>query len=340
MSNLYEHLKKNLNICKLTSRQDEIMIRCPFCLDSIKDPFKTHMYIENNAPYRYYCQRCNTSGRINKKFLDMLDINNYSLIKEIENADNEYKKKLKIKYGTDLNFLSKNIIFPNYTSSDKIKNEYIENRLGINILPEDIIKYRIVYNLTEFLNVNKINLISKNKNNISFIKNINTIDRNCVGFLSHDKSTIIFRSLDKNKTGYRYNNFTIFPELDSKKTYMLSNNIDLSNKVFNIVMTEGIFDIIGVYNHIYNKQDNSNTIFMANAGKSYVVSSSLLKKLSILNADINIYSDGDVDVSFYRELMKKEIYYRLNGINLYYNNLGKDYGVTKKEIQLKNVIRL
>ena len=98
-------------------------------------------------------------------------------------------------------------------------------------------------------------------------------------------------------------------------------------------------DILGVYNHIYNKEDN-NTIFIANNGKSFTSSSNILKNLSILNADINIYSDSDVPISFYKELMEYEVYYRFNGINLYYNKIGKDYGVKKEEIKLKEVIEL
>ena len=290
MSQLYETLKKRLKVCKLTTAKDELNIRCPFCLDSVKDPFKGHMYIENNPPFRYYCQRCNASGRVNKKYLSLLDI---------------------------------------------------EDRLGIKINDEDISRYKIVYNLNEFLNINKLtSILNKNAKNFYFMKNIETINKNCVGFLSHDKSTIIFRSLDKNITGYRYNNFTIFPELDSKKTYMLSNNINLANKEYNIIITEGIFDIIGVFNHIYNKQISDNMIFMANAVKSYIVTANLLKKLSILNSDKNIYSDGDVDINFYKELMKKEIYFGCNGINLYYNRIGKDFGVTKDQIQLSTKIEL
>ena len=342
MSQLYETLKKRLKVCKLTTAKDELNIRCPFCLDSVKDPFKGHMYIENNPPFRYYCQRCNASGRVNKKFLSLLDIEDFKIIKEIEKAGKEYSKKIKIKYGSDLSFINnREVIFPKYSTKDKIKNEYIEDRLGIKINDEDISRYKIVYNLNEFLNINKLtSILNKNAKNFYFMKNVETINKNCVGFLSHDKSTIIFRSLDKNITGYRYNNFTIFPELDSKKTYMLSNNINLANKEYNIIITEGIFDIIGVFNHIYNKQISDNMIFMANAGKSYIVTANLLKKLSILNSDINIYSDGDVDINFYKELMKKEIYFGCNGINLYYNRIGKDFGVTKDQIQLSTKIEL
>ena len=31
---------------------------------------------------------------------------------------------------------------------------------------------------------------------------------------------------------------------------------------------------------------------------------------------------------------------RFNGINLYYNSIGKDYGVKKEEIKLQNCIEL
>ena len=96
MSLLYDYLRKNLRVCKLTSRHDEINIRCPFCLDSQKDAFKGHFYIQNQEPFKYYCQRCGASGRVNNRLLEMLSVDDYGVIKEIQNADKVYKKKLKI----------------------------------------------------------------------------------------------------------------------------------------------------------------------------------------------------------------------------------------------------
>lgn len=337
---IYTHLKNNLKVCKLNSSKTEIVVRCPQCGDSRKDPYKGHMYIQNQPPYKFFCQRCQSSGVINKNMLQLLECDNFVVLNQIQREYEEYSRKVKVKYGSNLSFLSnKKIVFPLPTYKDKAKLMYLEKRLGIKITDEDVEKYKIVFSITKFLKENKIDIVEKNKNK-AFASNIYKLENYCVGFLSADKSTIIFRSLDPTKTYYRYNNFTIFPEVDSKKTYILANNLDLNSKVFNIHITEGIFDIIGVYNHVNNKEMKPNSLYIANAGKSYLVTSNFIKKLSILNADINIYSDNDVNVDFYRDMLKIEPFFEMNGINIFYNNKGKDFGVGKEEIELSRKIEL
>lgn len=338
---LYTHLKNNVKVCKLNSAKTEIVTRCPYCGDSRKDPYKGHLYIQNQPPYKYFCQRCQSSGVTNRNLLQLLECENFVILNQIQREYEEYSRKVKVKYGSNLSFLSnKKIVFPRPTHKDKMKVKYLEERLGITITDEDIDRYKIVFSITNFLKENKIDILEKNKNNKQFTSNIYKIENFCVGFLSADKSTIIFRSMDPSKTYYRYNNFTIFPEVDSKKTYVLSNALDLNSKVFDIHITEGIFDIIGVFNHVKNKEMNPNSLYIANAGKSYLVTSNFIKKLSILNADIHIYSDSDVDLDFYKDMLRQEPFYEMNGINIYYNNKGKDFGVCKNEILLSRKIEL
>lgn len=339
--NLYSHLKSRLKVCKLNSAKTEIVIRCPFCMDSRKDAYKGHLYIQNQPPYKYFCQRCQSSGVTNKNLLQLLECENFVILNQIQREYEDYSRKVKVKYGSNLSFLSnKKIVFPLPTYKDKAKLKYLEERLGITINEEDVERYKIVFSITKFLKENKIDIIEKNKNNKNFMNNIYKLENFCVGFLSADKSTIIFRSMDPTKTYYRYNNFTIFPEVDSKKTYVLSNAIDLNSPVFDIHITEGIFDIIGVFNHVKNKEMKPNSLYIANAGKSYIVTSNFIKKLSILNADINIYSDSDVDIDFYKDMIRQEPFFDMNGINIYYNNKGKDFGVSKEGIQLSRKIEL
>lgn len=346
MSELYKALKGKLKVCKLTGDQKEINIRCPFCKDSVHDPYKGHFYIQNHAPYKYFCQRCQSSGIVNSELLEMLSCDDYALINNMQREYTEYKRKVRIKYGETLSFLSKRrIIYPLVKTTQLNKREYINDRLGINITDEDSYKYKIIYSLNDFMKQNGLEKLLNKKFNdeleqYKFNKKIENLEKNCVGFLSSDKSTIVFRSLDKEKAGFRYSNFTIFPEIDSKKTYTISNNLDLNNDTFNIHISEGIFDIIGVYNHVQNSNMNSNDLFIANAGKSYCVTANFIKKLSILNANINIYSDSDVDVKFYKDMLRLEPLFKLNGINIYYNNKGKDFGVSKDKIFLSTKIEL
>lgn len=333
---LYEKLKKKLKICKKVSGNREINIRCPICKDSKTDPFKARMYIQNKPPFKFKCFNCEASGIVDEKFLSKLEIDDFSLNDYIRKENKRFTKKMNYKYGNTVDILKKkNIIFPDIKKEHLFKKEYIENRLGILIPKEDTSKYKIIYSINDFIKENKLEKII-NENNKGKIYGI---DQNSIGFLSFDRSHIIFRNILNVEKYGRYANFSLFPELDGKKTYMIKNDIDLSKRVYNLILTEGIIDIIGVYNHIYNKQDEGN-IFIANCGKSFTLTSDIMKKLSILNAEINIYSDQDVPISFYRNLMSYEVFYRLNGINLYYNNIGKDYGVKKEEISLKDKIVL
>ena len=122
--------------------------------------------------------------------------------------------------------------------------------------------------------------------------------------------------------------------------------IDIMQPVVNLVITEGIFDIIGVYTHFYkNTQYEKNTIFAAACGKSYNAVILNYIRLGFLNLNISIYSDGDVDVNFYRELKDSNPYLKGSNITIFYNDLydpstgyGKDYGVKKEDIKLRKVI--
>lgn len=339
---LYQHLKRNLKVCKTNSSGTEIIVRCPYCLDSRKDPYKGHMYIQNGAPYKYYCQRCQSSGVVNSEFLNLLNCNDFVILNKIQKEYKEYAKKVNIKYGGKTNYFLNGksyVEFPRpKTKNDISKVKYLEDRFGFEIGYDEINKYKIVFSIKEFLKQNKLNSVL---NDSKRQKTINFIDSFYVGFLSADKSTIIFRANPNlSKDIYRYNNFTIFPELEAKKTYAISNSIDLKKSVFNIYLAEGVFDIIGVNRHIYDGKLNSNDLFIANAGKSFEVSAHYINKLSILNANINIFSDKDVNLKFYKDLMKTNMFFKLNGMNIYYNNKNKDFGDRKEDIVLSNKIVL
>lgn len=327
---LYEKLKPHLKVCKLVSASKEIVVRCTFCGDSVHDPYKGHMYIQNYPPYKFHCFKCETSGVVNPNFLRRLDISDYLLTSHIKKENSKFMKKMNYKYGNDLQFLmnKKKIVFPQPKQEDLFKKEYMEDRLGILLNEEDTSKYKLIYSIHDFIKENKFT-------NFKLTNQTNFLDKNSLGFLSYDKSNIVFRNIQN--TENRYTNFCMFPELEGKKTYMIKNSIDTSRRVYNLILTEGIMDIVGVYNHLYNKEDEGN-IFIANCGKSYKISIDLMKKLSILNANINIYSDQDVNSNFYRNLMSIDPYFRLNGMNIYYNNIEKDFGVTKNRIILRKPI--
>jgi hypothetical protein len=338
---LYNYLKPKLKVCRISGKKDETIIRCIFCGDSAKDPYKGHLYIQNKAPYKYYCQRCTSKGIVNQNFLLKLNVTDYELIAKVNKNLVEYQKKLSFKYGNEINFFSNKELdfYPRaYTDLENSKIKYVENRLGIKLDETDLEKYKMIVNFKDFLQHNKIDMTKRIKtprDRDLFAK----LQNYCVGFLSSDKNTVVFRSLNEEKTGFRYHNYSLFPDaIESKKFFSIKKKLDLSLSEHKIIMTEGILDIIGVYNHIFNKDDKP--LFISNNGKSFLFVLDYLASLSLLNVDIEIYSDKDVNLKFYEYVMRENRLAKFNGINVYYNQINKDYGVEKTKILLSQPVTL
>lgn len=208
---------------------------------------------------------------------------------------------------------------------------YFNNRYQTNLSAEYIeSKFKVILNSTQFFARNNI-FTSVGRYN--FEKSI--------GFLSSDASHIVFRdTTGTQKT--RYNNLNISPntEIDtSSKIYNIRSEIDIMEPKVNLVITEGIFDIIGVYLHYYkDTEKEKNTIFAAACGKSYnAVILNYIRK-GFLDLDITIYSDADVDVSFYKSLKQNSLYLKNSKLTIFYNTQEKDFGVPKNRITLKKTI--
>lgn len=338
--NLYEVLKQKLGVCYYEQQKREIVIRCFVCGDSLKNGNKGHMYISNKPPFKYYCQKCGSSGIVDEKFLNSLNISNSYAVKNLNNLSVQYKKNLTRKYGENYFNIKKDLKIPkNINKKDIFKLKYFTDRLGIKVYDGIIEKYKIILNLNDFLRLNNLYDITYKEVENNYYKKQNLFKMNefCIGFLSLDKSVIIFRSLAPEKTNFRYSNYPIFKNYEeSKKIYAIKNSIDLSKKVFDVNITEGIFDIFGVYNHIKSCDDNE--LYFSNNGKSYLVTLNALKDFGIINCNINFYSDNDVKVEYFKNMIKRNNLLKLNGMNLYYNKIDKDFGVTKDKIILSNKI--
>jgi hypothetical protein len=338
---LYNYLKQKLKVCRLTGKKDEIIVRCPACGDSRKDPYKGHFYIQNKPPFKYYCQRCTAKGIMSSHMLQQLNVTDYDVINMVNKSLTEYQKKLTYKYGNEINYFNNKILdfYPKqYTGLENKKIQYVENRLGIKLIESDLDKYKMIVNFKDFLQHNRIDITKRLKNDRDR-ELIGKLQNHCVGFLSADKNTIIFRSLDENLTGFRYHNYSLFPDaIDSKKFYAIKKILDLSLSEHKIIMTEGILDVIGVYNHIFKRDDEP--LYISNNGKSFLFVLDYLASLSLLNVNIEIYSDKDVNLKFYEYVMRENRLAKFNGLTVYYNQIDKDYGVNKSKILLSQGVNL
>lgn len=317
---------------RFTTNNRELMIRCPFCGDSIKHANSTHLYIkvmneQPNNPFPYYCQRCKATGIVDSDFLKMLQIFSTELLVTMNKYNKTLVKSNKIKLASKTK-----LKLPEYEDNklNRVKLNYINKRLGTNLTYKDLSKYKIILNLYDVLDLNGITSLTC-KDSMGDI-----LDRNFIGFVSYDNNFIIMRNLSKKTlANMRYYNYNIYGNYEnSKRFYVMPNDVDVLNPTVKVIATEGIFDILGVYFNVKDQDKNSNTIYTAICGTGYNNVIKQFAKMGFLEQDIHIYSDADQKIKSYN-YVKSDIEDYIDGdLDIYYNKLEKDFGVTKEQIEL------
>lgn len=209
-----------------------------------------------------------------------------------------------------------------YTDTEKIKlrNDYISYRFNKDMVP--FLKrhnYNIIYDLKHFLNMNKRLLpIFKNQ------QTVDLLDNAYIGFIANNK--FIFRAMFDMQ--YR---FIILPIPNLLKSYFnVKQDIDLT-RTYSFVVTEGIFDLIGVHSKYY--EDSSDKI-MVSTGNIY-----LLNYLHFVHAsgfpqrhlvEFYLQNDGYDDGKL---VATNEFQYIMDALTplkvrakFYVNKAGSDYG--------------
>lgn len=340
---LYYYLKQYVNVIYLTSSRDETIVRCPICGDSLKDSRKARFYIHNQPPFFYYCFNCDSSGVINENILN--DLTHGSIDREVVTHIREANLDYAIKNNQKIEKVKSNIYYNRRYVVDFKSNrrraydklDYLNDRLGIHLTTKDLSKYKIITSIRSFFKNNNLDL-EKRLNHGNREKNeviINDLEKNYIGFLSTDRSIIIFRNINPSEKRYRFNNFNIEPDLNgSSKVYNIQTTINKYQDKHSIIMTEGPIDIISAYNNVCDDYERNHNIFIANGGKGYVNSANMLAELSLLNNEFTILSDSDVDIGFYRRIKDKTPMLKYSPMSVFYNNTYKDFGVTKDKIEV------
>lgn len=320
----------------------EFRTRCPFCGDSQKNYNTGHLYIhinpDDNFPMVYNCFKCPASGVIDKEFLSVMEISDINLQSNISTL-NKYADKAsshKFIYG------DKSIMF-DYKRPDielGYKTNYIEDRLGLKFTIDDFNKMKVITSLRDFLIENEIKKLTCD-DRTAFI-----LERDYVGFLSFGNSYILFRDVVNQKSKYPWVKYPITEESKQCRVfYSMESEIDIfSKETLEINLAEGVMDTLSA---CYNLNHNiSNAMNIAVCGKHY---NNIIYKLIGLgligkNININIFSDNDevfnkksqapTDINYFKNILKhsKNLF---GDINVYYNIIGKDIGVHKKDISLK-----
>lgn len=325
-----EFLLNNIPTAK-PSGSNHVICRCFLCGDSNKHSNSAHFYIslgDNDAPYMFYCQLCNECGIITPKFLmNMMSIYDTTMNIQISNHN---KNKLSLtknsKYNDNKIYYLNNYIEDSDLS--RVKLNYINKRLGLNLDYSELIRRKIVLNLYDLFKVNKIETLTRDKRIVS------EIDKSFIGFISKDNAFLGMRNLRSGKVyksiDKRYVNYNIFGKFNNRERfYVLPTQINLNdyNRI-RINITEGPFDILSVFYNLNNKQEYHN-IYASIGGSGYL---SLIKyfllDMKLYNAEFHIYRDNDQSMD--KMYIIKDIILPYN-IPLYIHsnifNGEKDFGV-------------
>lgn len=310
----FEKLKDDINkingLCYFGNT--DLITLCPKCE---RDRYNTsrnhgHLYISKTEPI-FRCFRCDYKGIIhfilNEYNLNLNDYFNSDLLKT-----NWSKTSVDKFVNREIN--SDIIIKDN----DNIKDSDYNKTDKINYLKERIYKFDnidtsdIIFDIKSFLEYN--NIIHNIQDNL-----LQYLNNNFVGFLCTRRSTLICRNID-NKSKFRYYNINLkkiyFKDFYSKELNKNSNNI---------LMCEGVFDLLNIINNVNLKDFLNNFRIISSAlNNNYIhtlISTLDYVKIPYAN-NVIVFSDKDVIEEDYMKLYFNNSF---NNLTLYYNELSKDF---------------
>lgn len=311
-----------------------ISVRCPFCGDTKKHHKHTHFYItidkkNDEMPILYNCWLCNSSGVMTPDVLRMLEVHDINITTAMKVYNKSIKKKL-VNLGFRDNNLKLKVPMPEDTKLNRSKLKYLNDRLMVNLSFEDAVKMKIIFDLAQFLKYNHIEEITCSES-----KAIDLRD-NYIGFLSVRNESINFRQVTKGR-GKRYEKYPIMKQLDNtRKFYSIPSSVDvMSGDIITINISEGPFDAMGIYLHLYD-ENNDNAIITAATGSGFksVVLYFVNQGVVGDNVVLNIFADNEPDKT--NQYYKKQIGSLLQWFgetNIIRNEKSKDLGVPKYEIK-------
>lgn len=320
----------------------EFRTRCPFCGDSQRNLNTGHLYIRinvnDNFPMVYNCFKCTESGIVDSEFLSMMDIDNNDIKSDLITMNKNTDKMSSHKFLNGEKIINFDYKLPEVDRCRKI--EYIEERLGIEIDEEDIIKMKIIVSLREFLILNKINSITCDNRTAYKLEN------NYVGFLTFGGSHILFRDIT-GKEEYKWIKYPITKESNECRAfYSMDCTLDIFSKEKIIInLCEGVMDALSLYKNL--DFNGHNVLNIAVCGKHYLGIMNKLLNMGLVgdNIEMNIFADNDeefnkkknnkpTDIRYFKRILKK-YKYLYGSVNIFYNTISKDIGVSKDEISLK-----
>lgn len=305
-----------------------------------------YMYLSPNSPVYLKCFRascdlrraCTAQDLINLGFKNMdaikvlMNLNENSSFTTYKNIEGEFSLNDMIMVTTRFN-----------TSQE----DYFYKRCLFIPTNEDMKRFRLIPNIREFIYDNfeytesepcrASKITSKNKEAMeSFLKNYRKFFSNnfndYISYFTDNGEKIFFRAIDDNVHGIPKGQLSI---TDNKSMYTVTRG----DKVENIIVTEGIFDLFNIYTY-FNKENNS--VYSATGGFAafeYTIINLYKKNIDTVK-NLYIYCDSDVhdtkiDRYFINEIAINNLLKRLfrkistlafEKVYLINNSKSKDFG--------------
>lgn len=279
---------------------------CPFCGDR-----KSHMYVmiklTDDTPVLYNCFKCNSHGRMNKKFLEYFNIENISIPRT------SFRKKIAESKASTSTITT-------VSENDDIEGvcKYIQSKVG---------HYPTLSELQYFQYIGKPNVYANEYLGMS----LQTTVLKSRNWFRLTNGAIAGRWYDDDHQCLwkKYSPKNI----NDRGLYTMKIPFDLYQPI-NVYIAEGIMDVIGLYyNYI---QDNN--IYIACMGRNYITGIQHLISMGIFGDSVNIkiFKDSDVKKSDIR--IDNNLRKLFNQIDIYQNTIGHDYGLLPDKIEIHKCV--
>lgn len=265
---IIQFLKNTSTVFRISG--SEIMIHCPYCNDALrKDAHRHgHLYISTQNPV-FHCFRCESSGSLGNLLQD-LGFDDQDIIKSllskirfnISKSDNIFK----IVKSNNINFYTKNLNYRNGNQQDfEVFQNYVYGRICKNV---DYSYFR--------LTPEKIN------------------NKLCVSIYNYYNNFVTARII------FPTNNYRYIKNKNSQELYFFQ-EFDF-DKYKNIVLAEGPFDIISLYQ--FGLFPKNKTFYLSILGKNYVKICEWLISNHLLFGEYNLNLIFDNDNKFINNTVK------------------------------------
>lgn len=314
-------------------------IRCPFCGGSSSDTssLSIKIDIQPGEPLWYQCFRasCGKKGAITSTSLQEMGITNMDVLMEVarhnSNIGDNFDKPFYVRDAK--NFVTVNLPI----NRNKAKLKYINERLGTKLTFQDLSLYKIQLSLFDLLRQNNIRRLSVKQSAAE------AIDEYCIGFISMYNDYMICRDITPDKkTGMRYYTYRISgkPDPEDLKIYAIPREIDIMDPKSAVInVAEGIISILGAYLNTDLGCEKPNSLWAANCGSQYENTIiRLCKQYGLVKCRINIWSDSEIKIGFYRKLYTKlKDRLDIRRFTVYYNDGADDFGHKRENIKIREV---